>query len=124
MVTVSSLALRHVLVFKSCFPRLLAAASLLASCRLAPPASAVMVPTASPAPAAAATATEARAAVSRYLHGQPNGFLYVLDSARINDNDATWQVLVPRTDWARRLPGRARFEVEKATGTVRPAPVK
>jgi hypothetical protein len=50
--------------------------------------------------------------------------LYVLDSARVNDNDASWQVLVPRTDWAQRMPNRARFEVNKTTGEVQTAPVK
>lgn len=102
----------------------LVAACLIGSCRQAPPTSAVSAQTASPARAAATTAAEARAAVGHYLHGQPNAGLYVLDSARANDNDTTWQVLVPRTDWAGRLPSRARFEVEKATGAVHPAPVR
>jgi hypothetical protein len=62
--------------------------------------------------------------VGRYLQSQPNAALYVLDSARVNDNETSWQVLVPRTDWAQRMPNRARFEVEKATGVVRTAPVK
>jgi hypothetical protein len=42
----------------------------------------------------------------------------------VNDNVATWQVLVPRTVWAQRMPNRARFEVDKATGAVQTAPVK
>jgi hypothetical protein len=62
--------------------------------------------------------------VGRYLQSQPNAALYVLDSARVNDNEATWQVLVPRTDWAQRMPNCARFEVEKTTGTVRTGPAK
>jgi hypothetical protein len=48
----------------------------------------------------------------------------VPDSARVNDNEATWQVLVPRTDWANRMPNRARFEVDKQTGQVSSQPVK
>jgi hypothetical protein len=42
----------------------------------------------------------------------------------VNDNEATWQVLVPRTDWAKRMPNRARFEVDKQTGQVSSQPVK
>lgn len=103
---------------------LLLGASLTTACRQIPPASDVSAQALLLAAAAVSTTTEARAAVGRYLHGQPNAALFMLDSARAIDNDATWQVLVPRTDWARRLPNRARFEVEKATGTVRPAPVK
>ena len=104
------------------------AACLLASCQqTTKPDAAVPSATeqAAAQPAAGApTAAEARAAVGRYLQSQPNAALYVLDSARVNDNEATWQVLVPRTDWAQRMPNRARFEVSKATGAVQTAPVK
>jgi len=83
--------------------------------------------TTAPAPAAATSApTEAaaRAAVARHIQTLPNAALFVPDSARVNDNDATWQVLVPRTDWAGRMPNRARFEVDKKTGQISSAPVK
>ena len=77
------------------------------------------------APATGApTEAAARAAVARHIQGLPNAALYVPDSARVNDNEATWQVLVPRTDWAGRMPNRARFEVDKQTGQVSSAPVK
>ncbi len=77
-----------------------------------------------PPPANALTAEAARAAVGRYLQGQPNAALYVLDSASVVDADTHWQVLVPRTDWAKRMPNKAAFEVEKTTGAVRIRPVK
>ena len=82
--------------------------------------SAISMPNGTPAP----TTDAARAAVARYLQGQPKAALYVPDSANIVDVDAHWQVLVPRTDWAQRMPNKAAFEVDKATGTVRPLPVK
>ncbi|MBD2713832.1 hypothetical protein KBK19_02150 [Microvirga sp. STR05] len=72
----------------------------------------------------APTATAARAAVGRYLQGQPNAALYVLDSASVLEVDDHWQVLVLRTDWAGRMPNRAAFEVDKSTGTVSPLAVK
>lgn len=104
---------------------LLGASLLLASCQQTPNTDAQVPATANtPTPSGAATEADARAAVGRYLQSQPNAALYVLDSARVNDNETSWQVLVPRTDWAQRMPNRARFEVEKATGTVRTAPVK
>jgi hypothetical protein len=77
-----------------------------------------------PSPTTAATPEAARAAVARYLKGQPNAALYVPDSASVIDVDAHWQVLVPRTDWARRMPNKAAFEVDKATGEVVTRPVK
>jgi hypothetical protein len=80
---------------------------------------------AAPAVATAApTAETARAAVGRYLQAQPNAALYVLDSASVIDVDTHWQVLVPRTDWAKRMPNKAAFEVEKSTGAVSTRPVK
>ena len=82
--------------------------------------SAISMPTGTPAP----TAEAARAAVARYLQGQPNAALYVPDSASVVDVDAHWQVLVPRTDWAQRMPNKAAFEVDKATGAVSTRPVK
>ena len=109
------------------------ALGLLASCQSSAPTSASAPATAAPdtttAPAAAPatgapTEAAARAAVARHIQGLPNAALFVPDSARVNDNDATWQVLVPRTDWAGRMPNRARFEVSKQTGEVSSAPVK
>jgi len=82
--------------------------------------SVISMPTGTPAP----TAEAARAAVARYLQGQPQATRYVPDSASIINADAHWQVLVPRTDWAQRMPNKAAFEVDKATGEVRPLPVK
>jgi hypothetical protein len=79
---------------------------------------------AGPATASAPTAEAARAAVGRYLQAQPNAALYVLDSASVVEVDTHWQVLVPRTDWAKRMPNKAAFEVEKSTGTVSTRPVK
>jgi hypothetical protein len=72
----------------------------------------------------APTAAAARAAVGRYLQGQPNANLYVVDSASAVEVDTHWQVLVPRTDWAGRMPNKAAFEVDKASGEVRVLPVK
>ena len=111
------------------------ALGLLASCQSSAPTSASAPATAvpdstattapAPAPAAGApTEAAARAAVARHIQTLPNAALFVPDSARVNDNDATWQVLVPRTDWAGRMPNRARFEVDKQTGQVSSAPVK
>jgi hypothetical protein len=111
------------------------ALGLLASCQSSAPTSAGAPATAAPdttaatAPAAAPatgapTEAAARAAVARHIQTLPNAALFVPDSARVNDNDATWQVLVPRTDWAGRMPNRARFEVDKQTGQVSSAPVK
>ena len=101
---------------------LCAAVGLLASCQPSAPAQST-AETTSPG-RGAPTAAAARAAVGEYLRTQPNAALYVLDSARVNDNDGSWQVLVPRTDWAGRMPNRARFEVDKQTGQVSSQPVK
>ncbi|GAA3971102.1 hypothetical protein [Hymenobacter antarcticus] len=99
----------------------------LGSCQSTPPADRE-APAAAPKPAepqlAIRTDADARAAVARFILTQPDPTRYVVDSARVNDNGDTWQVLVPRTDWARRRPNRARFEVSKATGFVRNGPVK
>ena len=82
--------------------------------------STISMPTGTPAP----TTEAARAAVARYIQSQPNAERYVPDSASIVDVDTHWQVLVPRTDWAKRMPNKAAFEVDKATGAVRTLPVK
>lgn len=103
---------------------LLGAACLLAACQQTPPSAATVPAATAAAPTGAPTAADARAAVASYVQSQPNAALYVVDSARVNDNEATWQVLVPRTDWAGRMPNGARFEVNKATGAVSTAPVK
>lgn len=68
--------------------------------------------------AGARTEAEARAAVARYVSQQPNAALYQLDSARVVEVDANWQILVPRTDWAGRMPDAAAFDVDKKTGSV------
>ncbi len=101
------------------FALLMASAGALDGCHQ-PPAVSAGPPAPPPAPAAgAATEAEARAAIGRYLQSQPNADLYVVDSAQTTDLGAYWQVLVPRTDWARRMPNRAAFEVDKPTGAVK-----
>ncbi|MBX0289612.1 hypothetical protein K3G63_04135 [Hymenobacter sp. HSC-4F20] len=62
--------------------------------------------------------------MARYVQQQPNPALYQLDSARVLELEAQWQVLVPRTDWVGRMPNKAAFTVDKATGTVTGLPVK
>jgi hypothetical protein len=109
------------------FSLLALGAGVLASCQPTPTTTST-APSAEAAPTAAATPApdeaSARAAVARHIQTLPNATLYVPDSARVNDNEATWQVLVPRTDWANRMPNRARFEVDKQTGQVSSQPVK
>ncbi|TPG63086.1 hypothetical protein [Hymenobacter nivis] len=107
----------------------LAAASTLAGCQPTLTTTPVEAPPAATAPApapptGAPTAAAARAAIGHYLEGQPNALLYVVDSARTIDLGSSWQVLVPRTDWARRMPNRAAFEVDKQTGSVKSLLVK
>ena len=101
---------------------------MLASCQPTPNATTSTAPSAEATPTTAATPApdeaSARAAVARYIQALPNANVYVPDSARVNDNEASWQVLVPRTDWAGRMPSRARFEVNKQTGQVSSQPVK
>ena len=97
---------------KLLFALLALAAGSLASCQ------------STPASTAAPTEAAARTAVAHHLQTLPNAALYVPDSARVNDNNLSWQVLVPRTDWAGRMPSRARFEVNKQTGQVSSQPVK
>ncbi|WP_156126286.1 hypothetical protein [Hymenobacter sp. DG25B] len=67
---------------------------------------------------------DALSAVRRYVLAQPNASLFVVDSASVVDAGPQWQVLVPRTDWAGRMPNRAAFEVSKTTGQVSTRPVK
>ena len=87
-----------------------------------PPAT---TPAAAPAPLPGApTEAAARAAMARYIRALPNASLYVSDSASAVEVDDHWQLLVPRTDWAGRMPNRAAFEVDKASGTVTTRPVK
>jgi hypothetical protein len=109
-------------------PLLALATSVLASCQSSPTTTSDSPPATEAAATAASTPapTEAaaRAAVARHIQGLPNAALYVADSARVNDNNISWQVLVPRTDWAGRMPNRARFEVNKRTGQVSSPPVK
>lgn len=72
----------------------------------------------------ATTEAQARQAVQRYVQAQPNANLYLTDSASVLEVDNHWQVLVPRRDWADRMPNRAAFEVDKQTGEVSGMPVK
>ena len=110
------------------FSLLALGAGVLASCQPTPNTTNSAAPAAEAAPAAATAPVpdeaSARAAVARHIQTLPNAALYVPDSARVNNNDASWQVLVPRTDWAGRMPNRARFEVDKQTGQVSSQPVK
>ena len=110
------------------FSLLALGAGVLASCQPTPNTTTSTTPPAEATPAPTATAApdeaSARAAVARHIQTLPNATLYVPDSARVNDNEATWQVLVPRTDWAGRMPNRARFEVDKQSGQVSSQPVK
>ncbi|MGI4863678.1 MAG: hypothetical protein ACRYFZ_07110 [Janthinobacterium lividum] len=121
-------------MLKLLFPLAALAASMLAGCQSASapatetPVAAASAPAtttnAPDAPTPVVTEAAARAAVARHIQSLPNAALFVPDSARVNDNEATWQVLVPRTDWVGRMPNRARFEVDKQTGQVSGAPVK
>jgi hypothetical protein len=115
---------------KKLIPFVAGVAGLLLGCQPAPTTTATPaadVAAGATAPAAgpvAGTEAGARSALRQYLTGQPNAALYVLDSASFVEVDAQWQVLVPRTDWAGRMPNRAAFEVDKLTGEVRPLKVK
>lgn len=82
-------------------------------------------PDAATMPAAAVGAeAAARTAVKDYVQALPNRAVYQLDSASVIESDAQFQVLVPRTDWAGRMPNRAAFNVDKQTGVVTAQPVK
>lgn len=95
----------------------------LAGCQ-SPPATTTPAASAPVPPVGAPTEAAARAAVAHYIQALPNASLYVPDSARAVEVDDHWQLLVPRIDWARRMPNRAAFEVDKASGTVTARPVK
>ncbi|OWP62988.1 hypothetical protein CDA63_11430 [Hymenobacter amundsenii] len=73
-----------------------------------------------PASAAVPVTTEAaaRAAVGSYVQALPEHDLYQTDSASVMEAGAQFQVLVPRTDWAGRMPNKAAFNVDKQTGAV------
>ncbi|PJJ58867.1 hypothetical protein [Hymenobacter chitinivorans] len=110
---------------------LLGAAGLFGSCQQKPATDSATPPTADtiapPAPAtgtAVSTEAEARTAIGRYVQGLPNAKLFVVDSATAFEVDDHWQVLVPRTDWAGRMPNKAAFEVNKSTGAVKTLMVK
>ena len=102
------------------------AATLLAlgACQSPKTAQQAVDPAAVPPAGQVASEAAAKAAVAAYLRSQPNATLYVADSARVVDAGASYQVLVPRTDWAGRQPNRAAFDVNKATGTVTTRAVK
>jgi len=116
---------------KACYFLMLGALGF-SSCQSAPPTTdgatetpaATTEAAAAPAASGAATEAEARAAVARYVQAQPNAALYVVDSASAVEVDDHWQILVPRTDWAKRMPNRAAFEVDKKTGQVSTMMVK
>lgn len=74
------------------------------------------VPTTSPV--GASTEAEARASLARYIQQLPNAAVYQLESATATDVDTKWQIMVPRTDWAKVMPNAAAFEVDKRTATV------
>ena len=100
------------------FTILVALAAALVSCQQTPtttaPTEAPSAATPSNTPTGAPTEAAARAAIGRYLQGQPNTNFYVVDSARTINLGAYWQVPVPRTDWARRMPNRAASKVARA----------
>lgn len=105
---------------------LLAVSSVWSSCQVPQPAASTADQSGAGVTTASAVGTEAeaRAAVAQYLQGQPNAALYQPDSARIVDVNSHWQVLVPRSDWAQRMPNAAAFEVNKQTGQVTALRVK
>ncbi|UOQ74293.1 hypothetical protein [Hymenobacter cellulosilyticus] len=110
---------------------LLGAAGLLGSCQqkpaadsATPPASEAIAPPAPATGTAVSTEAEARAAIGRHVQSLPNAKLFVVDSATAVEVDDHWQVMVPRTDWAKRMPNKAAFEVNKSTGAVKTLMVK
>lgn len=104
---------------------LLAAVGSISSCQTSQPSQPQTVnPTSQTAPTGAPTEAAARAAIALHLQQQSNKALYQLDSARVTDVDTHWQVMVPRTDWANRMPNAAAFEVDKQTGKVTTLMVK
>ncbi|TGE17550.1 hypothetical protein [Hymenobacter elongatus] len=103
---------------------LLATISGLTSCQPTPATDRPVPPAVTTSAMAAPTEAAARDAVHRYVQAQPNAALFVPDSAQVLRVDTHWQVLVPRTDWADRMPNKAAFEVDRQTGVVRALPVK
>lgn len=101
---------------------LLAAVGSISSCQTSQPQT--VNPTSQTAPTGAPTEAAARVAIALHLQQQSNKALYQLDSARVTDVDTHWQVMVPRTDWANRMPNAAAFEVDKQTGKVTTLMVK
>lgn len=95
---------------------LIAALGSLGSCQSRQPAS--VQPAVTAVPPGAATVAAARNALNLHLHQQTNAAVFQLDSARFNDEQTHWQVLVPRTDWAGRMPNEAAFKVDKQTAQV------
>lgn len=74
--------------------------------------------------AGAPTEATAKTLLSAYLQKQPQAALYQLDSMRILDVDTHWQVLVPRTDWAERMPNAAAFDIDKQSGRITTRQIK
>lgn len=104
----------------------LASLSVVSSCQSTKPVAAPATPaTSAPAPATTTTTTtsagteaEARAVLARYVQQLPNAAVYQLASATATDVQTKWQIMVPRTDWAKVMPNAAAFEVDKQTGAV------
>ena len=94
------------------------------SCEPSQPVSSTPSQQPADANAAASTEAQARAAVAGFVKQQPNAALYQLDSAQAIEVNNQWQILVPRTDWAGRMPNKAAFDVDKQTGAVSPLAVK
>jgi hypothetical protein len=70
------------------------------------------------------TQSPALVAVANHVKMLPNAAVYQLDSATVADGELTWQVMVPRTDWAGRMPNASAFEVDKQTRKVTTLMVK
>lgn len=103
---------------------LLGTLCLVSSCQ-SPPASTDQTPQAATAAIAGAPTTAAlKAIISAYLQQQPEAALYQIDSMRVLDVGTYWQVMVPRTDWAERMPNAAAFDVDKQSGRITTRPVK
>ena len=89
-----------------------------------PPVNATDSMTTASATGGPATEASARMAVRSYVQELPNRAVYQLDSAQVMEAGTQYQVLVPRTDWAGRMPNKAAFNVDKQTGVVTVQPVK
>ncbi|WP_210521167.1 hypothetical protein [Hymenobacter terricola] len=92
----------------------------LGSCQRIKPTASVPATTPQPtgATTAAGTQAAARTALTQFLQQKPNAAVFQIDSAQFVDVDNHWQVMVPRTDWAGRMPNAAAFAVDKKTGQV------